>query len=418
MKKKNLYCLAVAFLLVQSMFAAQPFRTGIFSDKIKTLRVSVVDDWQAPPVIQLEGGTAIEVSFDELSPQSKAYTYTLTHCNADWTPSQLIQSEFMSGFQHSYINDYSTSFNTTMDYTNYKIFFPNEDLTMKVSGNYVARVYPENDKEHPVLTACFSVVEQEIPIQIRVDSRTDKGVNTYYQQVAFELTCGNQVTTPMQDLKVYVFQNNRTDNQAALVRPMSVYGKRLVYNHNPALIFEGGNEYRSFEMITPKSNGLGIEAVEFHAPYFHTILRPSGIRSGYSYAYTEDIDGKFFIRNKDAVEYDYEADYNFVHFYLPCEKPFSENVYLLGEAFQNIMDERSRMEYSEADKGYVKTVLLKEGYYNYLYVTKKSGDSPGNTAPIEGNYFQTENEYRVMVYHRPMGARYDRLAGMQVIQFK
>jgi hypothetical protein len=76
------------------------------------------------------------------------------------------------------------------------------------------------------------------------------------------------------------------------------------------------------------------------------------------------------------------------------------------------------MEYSPADKGYIKSVLLKEGYYNYLYVTQKDNQSPASPALIEGNYYQTENEYRVLVYFRPMGGRYDTLIGTQTVQFK
>jgi hypothetical protein len=132
----------------------------------------------------------------------------------------------------------------------------------------------------------------------------------------------------------------------------------------------------------------------------------------------EDINGRFVVRSLSAIDHNYEADYQIVHFYLPCEKPFTENVYILGEVFNNLLDERSRMDYSVQDKGYVKTVVLKEGYYNYLYVTRKDEQSPASPAIIEGNYFQTENEYRVMVYFRPMGGRYDRLIGVQTARFK
>jgi hypothetical protein len=171
-------------------------------------------------------------------------------------------------------------------------------------------------------------------------------------------------------------------------------------------------------MITHQYAGLNIDAVEFHAPYYHTILKPDLIRSQRPYSFMDDIDGKFVVRSLSATDYSYESDYQIVHFYLPCEKPFPEKVYILGEVFNNILDERSQMDYSESDKGYVKTALFKEGYYNYLYVTKKDDRSPASLAAIEGNFFQTENEYRVMVYFRPMGGRYDRLIGVKSIQFK
>jgi hypothetical protein len=417
MRKIIFFTVCWLCLAAQVSISAQGFRTSIFSDRVKTLKINPVDNWQAAPIIDLEGDDWVEVSFDIMGGTHETFTYTLIHCNADWTPSQLIQSEYMSGFQNNFIDDYAISFNTTMDYVNYRLTFPNENLTLKVSGNYVVQVFPENSKI-PILSACFSVIERSSEISMQVTSQTDKGMNSFYQQVNFSVTYGNEVRTPMQDLKVYVQQNDRLDNEAVLVKPLSVQNKRLIFEHNPALIFEAGNEYRSFEMTTHRYNGLNIESIQYYAPYYHTQLRPDGIRSNRSYLFNEDINGRFYIRSLDGIESDYEADYYIVHFYLPCEKPLAEDVFILSKAFNNILDAQSKMEYNPADKGYVKSVLLKEGYYNYLYVTRKDNQSPASPALIEGNFYQTENEYRVLVYFRPMGGRYDKLIGNKTVQFK
>ncbi|MDR2622353.1 MAG: DUF5103 domain-containing protein [Dysgonamonadaceae bacterium] len=401
----------------QGSMQAQKFRTCTFSDKVKTLRVFPVAQWDLAPVIELGINGRIEINFDVMDAAPGAYTYTLTHCNADWTPSQLIQSEFMSGFQNRYVDDYATSFNTTMDYVNYRLTFPNEDIMLKVSGNYAVLIFPENSGE-PILCACFSVVEKQSDIAMQVTSQTDKGMNNLYQQVNFTLTYGNEVKTPMQDLKVYVRQNNRTDNEAKLVKPLRIQRNQLIYEHVSSLIFEAGNEYRNFEMTTHQYNGLNIEAMKFYSPYYHALLYPDKVRSGRSYSYYEDINGKIFIRTLAGEESDIEADYYIVHFFLPCESPYPENVYILSEAFNNILDERSKMDYNPQEGGYVKSVLLKEGYYNYLYVTRKNNQQTGSTALLEGNYYQTENEYRVFVYFRRAGDKYDRLIGTQTIQFK
>ena len=415
--KRGTLIFVLLYIVLSVNASVRKFVTGALSEQVKTLRVGVVDDLFAPPVIELEGDKLIEISFDMLEPEPHTYTYTITHCNADWTPSQLVQSEYMRGFQNRIIDDYSVSFNTAMNYVNYRLTFPNEDVYLSVSGNYVVQVFPENS-DKPVLNACFSVVEPQSPISMQVTSQTDKGMNNFYQQVNFTVGYGNEVKTPMQDLKVYVQQNNRIDNEAQLVKPLLVQNNKLIFGHNPDLIFDAGNEYRSFEMITHQYNGLNIESVKFYAPYYHTTLRPDLIRSQRSYSFMEDINGRFVVRTLSGTDYSYEADYQIVHFYLPCEKPLTEKVYILSEAFNNLLDERSQMDYSAQDQGYTKTVLLKEGYYNYLYVTKKEDQSSGSTAAIEGNFFQTENEYRVMVYFRPMGGRYDRLIGVKTLQFK
>jgi hypothetical protein len=406
----------VLWLAVPMSLCAQSFRTQPLSERVKTLLVHSSVAWDAPPIIEGNSENQIEINFDILSVSSEYLTYTLTHCNADWTPSPLATSEYLSGFQNNYIEDYLNSFNTKMDYVNYKLLIPNDKVQLKVSGNYVVQVL-DNDG-NPILSACFSVLESRADIGMQVSSVTDKGINSHYQAVSFEITYGNEVKSPMQDLKVYVQQNRRFDNEAVLVKPLSVQNRKVVYDHNPALIFEAGNEYRAFEMTNVRYNGLGVETVEYHAPYYHTILKPDAPRSNYHYSYNEDIDGRIYIRNSDAEDSDTEADYQLVHFYLPCDKPFNENVYILSEAFHNLLDSRSQMDYSAQDKGYIKAVLLKEGYYNYLYVTRKNTASPASAAFIEGNYHETENEYRIMVYFRPIGGRYDRLIGVKTLQYK
>ncbi|MDR2692426.1 MAG: DUF5103 domain-containing protein [Dysgonamonadaceae bacterium] len=396
---------------------AQKFTTGAYSDKVKTLQVHPADRWDAAPAVDLNGAGKILIGFDMMEAARGAYTYTITHCNADWTSSQLIQSEFMDGFQNRYVDDCAASFNTTVNYVNYRITFPNEEVRLKISGNYAVQVFPEYD-DTPVLCACFSLVERKADIVMQATSQTDRGMNNSFQQVNFTLTCGNEVKTPVQDLKVFVRQNNRTDNEAALVKPLRIQGNQLIYEHVPSLIFEAGNEYRNFEMTTHQYNGLNIEAIKYYPPCYHVLLYPHPVRAGRSYSYYEDINGKVFIRTLSGTDAGTEADYYMVHFFLPCENPYSEAVYILSEAFNNLLDKRSKMDYNPVEGGYEKSVLLKEGYYNYLYVTRKNGKSGGSTALPEGNYYQTENEYRVLVYFRRTGDRYDRFIGTQTLQFK
>ena len=415
--KKKISIFILIYLVCSTSAYSRKYQTCAFSDQVKSLQVNVMDKPFKPPVIELEGDNWIEISFDVMGAEPQTFTYTLTHCNADWSKSQLSQSEYMNGFQNRIIEDFEPSFNTTMNYVNYRLTFPNEDIYIKVSGNYLVQIFPKNSN-NPIINACFSVVEPIAPISMQITPQTDKGMNNFYQQVNFTVSYGNEVKTPMQDLKVFVQQNNRIDNEATMVKPLMVQNNKLVFEHIPALIFDGGNEYRSFEMITYQSVGMNIDKIEFHSPYYHQILKPDLIRSQRPYTFMQDINGRFVVRTLSGTDFNYEADYYIVHFFLPCEKPFTDNVYILSEAFNNLFDERNKMEYSVQDKAYVKAVLLKEGYYNYMYVTKKNDESSANIASIEGNFFQTENEYRVMVYFRPMGGRYDRLIGVQTAQFK
>ncbi len=399
---------------------SRKYRTDSFDEKIKSLQVQRVNDWQASPIIRLGGREQIEIKFDEMSHEYKQFTYTITHCNADWVPSQLTPVEFMQGFQNLQLDDYLFSFNTTMPYTNYRLVLPNNDVRFKVSGNYAVDIFDSENPDRPVLCACFSVVESSsLSINAQVSTATDIDFNKAHQQISFSLNCRDyKIISPQQELKVFVMQNNRINNMTGELQPSSILNGIYTYQHNKNLIFEAGNEYRRFEMTTTAYKGIGIEGLDFHAPYYHVTLFQDKFRSYRPYVYDSDQNGRYLVRCVDGENYDSESDYFFVHFSLDAPEPLPGKVYIQSEAFYNILDSRSQMTYSPAEKAYTKTALLKQGAYNYMYLFRKDGNSPATTAAIEGNFYQTENEYLILVYHRPWGERYDRLVGVEKLKIE
>ena len=75
------------------------------------------------------------------------------------------------------------------------------------------------------------------------------------------------------------------------------------------------------------------------------------------------------------------------------------------------------MRYNKEHYNYENVQLLKQGSYNYQYLYVHNGSTKGETGPVEGNFYQTENEYLILIYHRPFGERYDKLIGMKQINF-
>jgi hypothetical protein len=76
------------------------------------------------------------------------------------------------------------------------------------------------------------------------------------------------------------------------------------------------------------------------------------------------------------------------------------------------------MDFNPAKGVYEKAMYLKQGYYNYSYVSLPDKPQRGvNPAPenAEGNYWGTENSYMILVYFRPFGARSDELVGFSQI---
>ena len=109
------------------------FENYIYKDNIKTA-ILHKEGWQlSSPVIELNSNEKIKLSFDDLDADSKNYYYTIIHCNANWEPSDIRDSEYIEGFIENQITDYKFSFNTMQNYTHYNLIIPNEDLNIRNS---------------------------------------------------------------------------------------------------------------------------------------------------------------------------------------------------------------------------------------------------------------------------------------------
>ena len=376
-------------------------RTEVYNQHIHTVQVIANNDYMSPAVIRLGENETVEISFDHLTHDYHRYQYILTHCNADWTPSDLSETEYLDGFNDNPIEDHDISVNTTLPYTHYRL-----------------TVYDDADgKDKPTFTTCFRVLQKEVNVSAQVSSDTEIDRNKTHQQVSFSIQYkGYPIRNPQNEVKVHVLQDNRTDNWVTNLHPSYIGPDQLRYEHNRALIFPAGNEYRRFEMVSTRYASQGVESIRYHAPYYHVTLRPDEPRL-LNYSYDQDQNGRFVIRYDEAVDNATEADYFFVHFSLLWENPLTEgNFYLQGAFTYDNFNEESRLKYNAEAHAYECTQLLKQGAYNYQYLYVASGTTVGSTAQAEGNFYETENEYLILVYHRAFGERYDRLIGMQQVK--
>jgi len=398
--------------------AQETYRSRIMRNDIKSLEVKIEGEMISTPFIELNGDNRIEISFDALHHTSGRFAYSVIHCDADWKKSILIPLEYMSGFQSVPLNDFSFSINTMTNYTNYKLFFPNENTQLTVSGNYAVQVYDENNPDNIILTACFSVVEPLIEINASISGNTDIDFNKEHQQLEFTIDQKNiNITYPQTDLKIFVYQNNNTNDVRTNIQPMTITNRQLQYKHNRALIFEAGNEYRRIEFLTHRYKGMGVEEIGFYDPYYHITLYQDRIRSNRAYFYDEDQNGRFFVHCSGCQDPDTEADYYIVHFSLQSQLFTNGKVYIFGDMFNNIIDNNSVMEYNTETGAYEKSVMLKLGNYNYQYAFVEDGGTKVSLRQMEGNFYETENEYTIVVYYRPIGsAKYDRLIGIKNVR--
>ncbi len=394
-------------------FSNQVYETRAFSDRFKTIRTDVEGRDLFPPIIELNSNEHITISFDEMTEEASYLQYSLVHCNADWRPSALSELEYLDGFNTNPIETFDYSIATFAHYVHYSLTLPNEDVQFKASGNYVLLVYPENEPEQILLQVCFSVYENDILVAPSVTSRTDIDYNREHQQVSVSLNANNyRIQNPYNELKVSVTPNGRRDQEVIVNRPLRVQGNQVIFDHDRNLIFEAGNEFRRFEMVATRYAGLGVEKIYHFDPYYHVVLATSEPRAETSYLYDKTQNGRFVIRQSGANDSDTEADYFVVHFTLDSDPISGGKIYIDGEMTNHLYTPYNEMVYNPQTGQYEKTLLLKQGSYNYQYLFLPDGASSATAAPVEGNYYQTVNEYLVKVYHRAPGERYDKLIGI------
>lgn len=387
------------------------------SSQVRSLQMVLNDKADNPPVITLGSDDEICFSFDELSHTYHRYTYRIVHCNADWSPSELFSIDFIDGFNDRPIEYWQNSENTLQLYTHYEFCLPNEDVSFKVSGNYRVEIYDDDDNSEPVAVFGFVVAEQRVRIDAWVSGNTDVDLNATHQQVSFRVGYdGYDIRSPATDVKVSVVQNGRLDNMVRDIKPTYIMAGELQYVHNEKLIFDAGNEFRRFELTDPHSPGMGVERVEYYEPLYHADLyvdRPQ--RSHYN---RRDENGRFFVNTLEGYGSFMEADYALVHFTLDAPYRSGGHYYLAGEAWGNRFSDKNIMLYDNALGAYTSTQLLKFGLYNYRYLWLPDDASTALTAAAEGDLFNTENEYLILVYHRAFGARCDRVIGFQRVVCK
>jgi hypothetical protein len=390
----------------------------VYRQNIRTVQFHE-KNWEiAAPVIDLHSNDQIELSFDDLDGDHRQFSFGIVHCNADWTPSDLMQSEYLNGFHDTYIQNFAYSLNTFQKYTHYSIIFPQPgQLQFTKSGNYLLYVYANGDKKDLVLSRRFMVVDNKVNVNANFRQPIGGGEQYQKQHMDFSINPGNyDLNNPYKDMKVVITQNNRWDNAVTDIKPTFINAGQLMYSLDNASTFSAGNEFRYFDMRSLRFLTERVKDIYRDKDMkMHVVLHNDELRRTKPYLYYSDFNGNFVIRNREALgSADTEADYVDVEFFLPYPVPeASGNFYVLGKLSDWRMNRRSRMTYDYTRLGYRANMYLKQGFYNYIYVLSNDIKKGGDETVTEGSHWDTENDYTIYVYHRKFGTYYDQLIGFK-----
>ncbi|MDE6383152.1 MAG: DUF5103 domain-containing protein [Paramuribaculum sp.] len=403
--------LSVLLWTMAAATASQPVRTAIFDPTIKTLQVEVAGVQSDPAVMIMDSDDRLTISFDQLADDRRYMRCSLTHCDPLWRPDNLTPVEYTS-LNEDYIEDYALSGPTMVRYVNYRFSLPTQRLTLPISGNYLLRVYDESDPDSTLLQVAFCVLDPKLRVAPSVTSRTDIDYNDAHQQLSVALYPGDvRIADPPSELAVVVSQNGRPDTEVVLTTPMLITSDCITYSGNRGLIFPAGNEYRRMETVSVNYPSMHVEGVDFIDPFYHATLYTDEPRNTDHYLYDRTQHGRFRIREYNSDDSDTEADYLLTHFTLDLPYQPEADIYIDGYFTNHRFDPEWRMIYNPASGRYELTALLKQGAYNYQYLLVPKGSERGLTSPIEGDLYQTVNEYFIRVYYRPTGSRYYQLIG-------
>lgn len=402
--------LIISTLLISAPSTAQTPETTP-PEYIRTIEFEGSTEFSGTPIIKL--GQSINIQFDDLIGDEANYYYKISHYNFDWTPSDLSKNEFMSGFDNMRIKSYKNSFNTLQIYTHYSLTIPNSDTrALKVSGNYMLEIY--NNKEELIFSRRFIVYENLAGVGAEIKrSRDLKHINTK-QVVNFSITAGDNlnIRNPDQNINTLLIKNNNLQNSIYDLKPQYRMGNKLIYRYDQETAFNGGNEFMYFESKDVRGTNVNIRKFELRDIY-EIYLYTDRVRANEIYTYNPDINGAFVVNTVQGRDAKIEAEYTWVHFFLKDDRPLrnGEELHIYGGFNNFTIDNSTKMTYNSKSGLYEGKRLFKQGFYNYNYVLQQK-DGTLDEGYINGDFYQTENQYTIVAYYRSPGARYDRVIGV------
>lgn len=403
---KSLYF--ILFFFYTSFFFAQKSEPPYIKSIV--LRTSFKNSFTAIAPL----GSTINLSFDDLEGDQKDYYYKIEQMTWDWKPSRLIPNQYIEGYDSNILLNLKNSFNTFQNYTHYEISFPNRNTRITKSGNYIVSILDVS--ENVIFSRKFVLYEDAAVVGVNVSRSRDAKTLNEKQNVRFTINHQDlPINNHSQEIHVVILQNENWHTAISDIQPQFFKPNQLIYNYTQKTNFWGGNEFLFFDAKIIQNTSLNIAKVE-RKEVFHNYLYPFDNPEVKTYSYNPDINGQFIIRTIEGADSNTEADYAFFHFRLNSEKIINKDVYVYG-GFNNFkISNRTKMTYDKNTNSYRLKLLLKQGFYNYTYVTVDDKNNVSQ-AEIRGNFSQTENLYTVLVYYKPFGSLYDRVVAVSSVPF-
>jgi len=388
----------------------------IYDKKVQTVQLTINGTDERYPIITLNSSQQLKLSFDIIGNSNEYFQYTVIHCDQNWQPTNMQQNLYLKGLSFDNINDFKFSTNTYVKYVHYNVLVPNENMKPSIAGNYILKVYRNFDETDLVITRRFMILNNQTKISAVARPASLAEYRFTKQELNFTIEYNaTLIPNPLQDIKVVILQNNRWDNAMRDITPQFASNGKLDYNYFDKTLFNGGNEFRFFDIRNLRQFSQNVRTKYFDSVY-RCLLNMDEPRGTKQYFQYNDFNGKRVVFNKEGNNTDIDGDYALIQFQLSAiaNIPSSSDVYIIGEFSDWKLKPEYKMSFNASRARYDLEVPFKQGRYEYLYsIFDKELQKPDESL-LEGNHANTENEYMILVYNRNLQFNYDELIGSTV----
>ena len=417
--KYRIICLISTICFFKLLPAGAQIPDHIYRTNIRTVKLYKTGDIYSYPVIMLNSSDQLELHFDDMDGDVKFYYYSFQLCNADWKPANVQPFDYTRGFLSNRINTYRNASIVQSRYTHYMATFPERNSAPTRGGNYLLKVFLNDDTSKLVFTKRFLVVNTKATVSGIITQPYNNNLFQTHQRVQANVsTAAGQINAfSPQDLKIVMLQNYIWSSANILDRPTIFRGNYYEYSDEENTTFPAGKEWRWIDLrsLRLRSDRMAQIVDNDSSNRVDVYVAPDAERRQKVYVYYRDQNGIYTIENRDNANPLWQSEYAWVHFTFvpPGNRAFEgRSVYVFGELTNYEQNEESKMEFNPEKGVYEKALYLKQGYYNYSYVTLTDRkEIPASYENTEGNYWGTENVYMILVYFRAFGGRSDELIG-------
>lgn len=412
--------LFAAILFSGNIFAADStlrYENYVYEKEIKSVQLLQSASGFNFPVLSLGAGESLTLDFDQMVSERDYYQYTLIHCNADWTPSELQKTQYLNGMGFENIENATFSTGTLMQYTHYNVIVPGQNTVPRISGNYLLLVYRNFDEKDIILTRRIMVTDLKGNIDMNLIQSSQVDLRATHQEVDFNFTLNNGyfIPNPYKDLTAVILRNGDWNSAISNLPPQFITGNTYNYQYQTGNQFEGLNEYRFFDIRSYRMSTANVKQRFAVSNQKHIILVTEQNRRYDQYMNWIDYNGRYFLFSRDIPMpggASSESDYCYVHFNLKAAEELKDKeIYVYGELSDWRIQYDYKMYYNADAGAYEAIIPLKQAYYNYQFAVVDKTTREMDLKYMEGSHGQTENNYMVLLYHKNQTMGYDELIG-------